>query len=344
MKLTRRGAVGLAASAIAASAMPVSSALARPAVEGVEEAIIVRARPIRAFLPSAPDLRRFGGCLFRGGLVLSAAHPAFGGLSGLSRSADGRIVAITDNAHWLTAQLVSEAGAPSRLEDAVLTPMLAASGRPLHRTRSYDTEALCIEDGVAWVGVERTHEILRFDWRRGVAARAMPVRLPDEVRRLPANRSLEAIGVAPRRSPIAGAVVAIAERSGGADEPTFGLIHGGPRPGLFQYRREDGYDVTDLAFLPDGDMLVLERWYRPWRGVGMRLKRVEAAAIAPGAMVSGKLVLEADLAHEIDNMEGLAIHMEGPRTIVTMVSDDNFSALQRTLLLEFELLGPTAAA
>jgi hypothetical protein len=37
-------------------------------------------------------------------------------------------------------------------------------------------------------------------------------------------------------------------------------------------------------------------------------------------------------------MEGLSVHRAPDRTVVlTLVSDDNFSALQRTLLLQFAL-------
>ena len=39
----------------------------------------------------------------------------------------------------------------------------------------------------------------------------------------------------------------------------------------------------------------------------------------------------------VDNMEALAVSREGGRTIVRIASDDNYLALQRTLLLEFEL-------
>jgi hypothetical protein len=47
----------------------------------------------------------------------------------------------------------------------------------------------------------------------------------------------------------------------------------------------------------------------------------------------------ADLGHEIDNMEGIDAHVtaEG-ETVLTLVSDDNFSLLQRTLLLQFTLV------
>jgi hypothetical protein len=38
-------------------------------------------------------------------------------------------------------------------------------------------------------------------------------------------------------------------------------------------------------------------------------------------------------------MEGLAVHQSGGDTVLTLVSDDNFSPLQRTLLLQFTLAG-----
>jgi hypothetical protein len=340
VNLTRRGALGLSIGAVAA--LTGQGALARPEPVGPGPVSLdIAARPIPALLARAPGQTRFGALAFRGGLVLSAREAAFGGFSGLWRSDDGqRIVAVSDNAHWLTARLQREGGQLAGLTDAVLAPMLGAGGRPLSRTRSYDTEGLAMAGGVAYVGVERSHEVLRFDWAaRGVAARGQPMALPAEARQLPRNRGLEAIGVAPAPSPVAGAVVAISERSAGHDEPTLGLILGGAGPGRFRYRLQDGYEVTDLAFLPQGDMLVLERWYRPWRGLGMRLRRVPAAMLLPGALVEGALLADLDLAHEIDNMEGLAVHQEQGRTILTVISDDNFSMIQRTVLLEFELVG-----
>lgn len=346
---TRRQALAGALPGLALSGVALSG-LALTATPGLAqgdetvddpERITVSARPISAFQPSDPGRRRFGKLEFRSGLQLSGSVRAFGGFSGLWRSPDGtRLVAVSDRGSWLTARLRREGAALAGLDDAILAPMLNASGRPLGRTRSYDVEALSIEGGIAHVAIERTHEILRFDWgRRGIAARGLPVATPPEIKRLPRNRGLEGIGVAPAASPVAGAIVAIAERSGGEADPTLGFIIGGPRPGSFRYLRRDGYDVTDLAFLPDGDMLVLERWYRAWRGVGARLRRVPGRTIEPGATVEGELLLDADLAQEIDNMEALAVHREGTRTLVTLMSDDNFSMLQRTVLLEFELTG-----
>lgn len=333
MRLTRRGAVaGLAA-----------AALARPALAQAPEQpvspITIAMRPLKAFEPRSPEKTRFGELVFRGGHVLTANHPRFGGFSGLWRSPDGvQFVSITDNGFWLTAKARSERGRIVALDEAELAPILGTSGRPLHRSRYFDTESLTIADGVAYIGVERTHDILRFDWAaEGVGARARIVPVPREVKALPSNKGLEAIGVVPAGHPLAGAIVAIAERSGGEDAPTLGVIIGGRQPGLFQLVRHDGFDITDLAFLPGGDMLVLERWYRPLRGVGMRIRKIAGASIKAGALLDGPYLVEADLGQEIDNMEGLSVHRDGGKTILTLISDDNFSIIQRTLLLEFEM-------
>ncbi len=51
-------------------------------------------------------------------------------------------------------------------------------------------------------------------------------------------------------------------------------------------------------------------------------------------------MIEADLAYQIDNMEGIAVHRNSAgETIVTLVSDDNFSIIQRNLLLQFSVVG-----
>ncbi|MEO6783354.1 MAG: esterase-like activity of phytase family protein, partial [Bradyrhizobium sp.] len=74
-------------------------------------------------------------------------------------------------------------------------------------------------------------------------------------------------------------------------------------------------------------------------GVGIRIRRIPLAAVAPGAVVDGPVIFAADLGEEIDNMEGIDAFVtpEGD-TVLTMVSDDNFSLIQRTLLLQFTLL------
>ena len=108
----------------------------------------------------------------------------------------------------------------------------------------------------------------------------------------------------------------------------------------FSVKRSDDFDISDCAVLPPGDLLLLER----------RFSLPRASACACGAFRSPRssrarwstvqLLVEADMAYQIDNMEGLGVHRtaEGA-TVLTLVSDDNFSPIQRTLLLQFTLVG-----
>ncbi len=338
MKL-RASRRGMMAGALAAGIAPLFAGVAQAGLMRPLP-IVIRATPILSFFPRESEQKGFGALLFRGGLQLSSRHDDFGGWSGLWRSPDGRqLVAVSDQASWLTASVTTQGGVPTGLEDGTMAPILGADGRPLWRTKSYDTEGLSIVDGIAHISIERTHEIMRFDWARdGVLARGRSLPLPADVKRLPSNRSLEAVGIVPPGLPASGGIIAIAERSGAMEDPTLGIIVGGAMPGLFQVRRSKGFDITDLAFLPGGDMLLLERWYAPWRGVGMRIRRIAGRDIKPGAMLDGTTLIEADLGYQIDNMEGLSVHREKDRTILTLISDDNFSAIQRTILLEFELV------
>ncbi|MGE0855294.1 MAG: esterase-like activity of phytase family protein, partial [Hyphomicrobiaceae bacterium] len=79
--------------------------------------------------------------------------------------------------------------------------------------------------------------------------------------------------------------------------------------------------------------------FRWLEGVKMRLRRLSVRDIAPGAVLKGEVLLEADMTAEIDNMEAIAAHPEGNGDyVLTLLSDDNFNGfLQRTVLLQFVL-------
>jgi len=94
------------------------------------------------------------------------------------------------------------------------------------------------------------------------------------------------------------------------------------------------------AILPPADLLLLERRFSLLRGLAMRIRRIPLGLIKPDALIDGKPLIVADLAYQIDNMEGIAVHTNAANeTIITLVSDDNFSVIQRNLLLQFALVG-----
>lgn len=331
--LTRRNLL-LGGGALTAVTVAGAALAERPqAFRGVTP-IQVGAQPISHLSNTDPDRTRFGSLSFRSGLSLRSDVSAFGGFSGLWRSPKGQeIVALADNAQILRARVETADGRLSGLSQAMMSPLLLSGGIPARRSRYYDTESLAIAGEVAFVGVERSHSVIRFRRsREGALVEGVPIPVPGSLRELPRNGGLEALAVAPQRSELAGALVGIAE--GGQ-----GFILTGARQGMFEILRSNGYEVTDLAFLDSGDALVLERRFSLLGGFGCRMRRVDSAAMRPGARLDGEVIYQSEASHQIDNMEGLAVHREGANIVVTLISDNNFNTnLQRTLLLEFSLV------
>jgi hypothetical protein len=299
--------------------------------------------------------KTFGEFDFAGGLVLTSPNRQFGGLSGIDIRADGKsFVAISDTGYWFIGTLEREDGRLVGLGDTQWAPMLNAKGQPFGTKNRSDAEGLRLATingrEVAYVSFEQANE-LRLYRPKGsgpdalALARPEVVKFPRAGRKIVGNRGLETVSLAPKDGPLAGAPVLVAERSLDPAGNHRAWIVGGPQAGAFSVVRSGDYDVTDGAFLPNGDLLILERRVVVPYGVGMRLRRLSGDAIRPGALVDGPVVLEADMLSQIDNMEGLAVSTDPEgRTRVTLVSDDNLSLLQRTLILEFIWQGPTDGA
>jgi hypothetical protein len=303
--------------------------------------IAVEAKSIATFSARSPDQRRFGKLEYLGGLELKSSHRAFGGFSAIRVAPDGEhFVSLTDKGWWLTGRIVNEHGRPAGIAEATMAPMLGPDSRTLAARGWSDTESLAEQDGWLYVGIEGVNRIVRFDFvGQGLLARAEVVSAPPDISHLPSNKGLEALTFAPRDSKLAGALIGFSERGLDANGNLKAFLIGGAGPGQFSVKRRDDFDISDSATLPSGDVLLLERRFSLWTGFAIRLRRIAISDIASGALVDGTDLLFAGLGYEIDNMEGLSVHLDSNRdTVLTLISDDNFSVLQRTVLLQFKLV------
>ena len=218
--------------------------------------------------------------------------------------------------------------------------MIGPDGRPITARGWFDSESIALDGSFVYIGLERVNQVLRFDFSKGFTrSRGEVVPMPPAAKKLPFNKGLEALVFVPKGMPLAGTLIAISERGLDAQGNLIAFLVGGPTPGQFSVRRTDNVDVSDAVLLPSGDLLILERKFSWLGGLGIRIRRIPLKSLAPGAVVEGPSIFNADLGQEIDNMEGIDAHMtaEGD-TVLTMVSDDNFSIIQRTLLLQFKLV------
>jgi hypothetical protein len=303
-----------------------------------QAAIKISAKPIDRFDPGDPSRHRFGALEFRGGLVLTSRYKLFGGISALRMQPDGaNFIALSDHGLWLRGRIVYAGNRPAAIEDAVMAPILDAKGKKADR---WDTESIAEDGGFLYVGIEGRDSIMRFDYgKKGFLARAEPVPIPPDIENLPSNKGLEALVFVPRSHPLGGTLIAFSERGLNKSGNLKAFLIGGPAPGTFSVQRTQEYDISDASLLPDGDLLILERKFFLQEGVSIRLRRIRLNDIKPGSVVDGPIMLEAEGREEIDNMEALSVHRSASGAIIlTMMSDDNYSIVQHTLLLQFELI------
>lgn len=288
--------------------------------------------------PDDPAARRAGALTFLGGVALDSRDPAFGGFSALLVEGE-RFTLLSDGGNLLRFRM----GPNWRPRGVRFDPLPAGPGTGW-RKEERDAEAVAVDpqDGRVWVAFENGNQIWRYapDFARGERWRAPPAMV-----RWPRGGGAEAM--TRLRD---GRFVAISEwgrpprgRNRRRPPGRAGLVFAGDpvEPGAeaarFAYRPERGYDPVDMAELPDGRMVVLERGFDlpfRWR---TRLALVERGAVRAGAVVQGRTVARLDAPLVTDNFEGMAVVREGGATIVWLLSDDNKLVLQRTLLLKFRL-------
>jgi hypothetical protein len=303
--------------------------------------IEVKARPLPSLDTRDHQHVRFGSLEYRSGLILTSSFRGFGGLSGIRLDPRGeRFISFSDKGTWFTGRIVYSGREMTSLADVEAAPMIGPDGRPITARGWFDSESIALDGSFVYIGLERVNQVLRFDFSKGFTrSRGEVVPMPPAAKKLPFNKGLEALVFVPKGMPLAGTLIAMSERGLDAQGNLIAFLVGGPTPGQFSVRRTDNFDISDAVLLPSGDLLILERKFSWLGGLGIRIRRIPLKSLAPGAVVEGPSIFNADLGQEIDNMEGIDAHVtaEG-ETVLTMVSDDNFSMLQRTLLLQFTLV------
>lgn len=303
--------------------------------------ITVHSRPITEFRIGSHE-RRFGPLEFVGGLEMTASSRKFGSMSSFRfRSPGGEFIGVADTGLWFFGRVARDTeGRPSGFKDFRVEPIADPDGQITGDKWTTDAEGIAVLGDVASVGFEREHRI--SEYRIGREGMKGPLRHLDflvpayELRR---NGGFETVVHAPEDHPLEGALVALAEKSVDKAGNIFAAVLEGPKKGVFTVVRHDDFDITDGAFLPDGDLLLLERYFSPASGVAMRLRRIDGSTIGSGAVVDGPVLLTADMGYQIDNMEGLDVwRRDDGASMISILSDDNQSFFQRNIYVEFRLM------
>ncbi len=211
------------------------------------------------------------------------------------------------------------------------------AGRTALKKKLIDIESLTRdpESGRIWVGYEGTNTIERLE---SDLTGAESVR-PDELRAWPSNSGPESMA---RLSD--GRFIVIAEGSADYWDGDFPALLfksdpiENPDPMVFRFAAPEGYRPVDAAELPDGRVLVLVRDFVFGVPPTFNVKLVVAdpAEIEADGVWRGEEIAVISAPELEDNYEGIAIL---PRTDdgaldIWLISDDNGTSFQRTMLLK----------
>jgi hypothetical protein len=273
-----------------------------------------------------------------GGLVIDAAALGGGGFSGVHLVPDLTLTLISDRGHWAEARLLLDGLTPVGLHPLRHGPLRDEAGKPIPRGFAADAEALARRpDGTWLVAFERRHRIRAY---RRLDGPGLYVAAPPGLEAAPPNGGLESLAVLQD-----GRLFTIAETFTPPDRPELRHAWLGV-PGRWTslyWQPAPGFHPTDAAILPDGRALVLERRFSLLGGFSARLVMTAHDALRSareGAVLRGETILmlnDAPLPSE--NWEAVAVTRFGDQTLVALISDDNESVLQRSLLLLFAWRG-----
>lgn len=291
------------------------------------EQLDILAQPI-PLNPEDPGQQTVGKLRYVQGWALKSRHERFGGFSGLVLEGK-KLTAISDQGDWLTATF--DPRAKTLFSDVGLHPF-SASSASMSKIQ-LDAESLLRSGDEYLVAFEQRHR-LEFASPAG-HNRPWTWAAPEDLSSLPSNGGLEAISWTQD-----GRLLAFAER--GPD--TAGWLPvwliGQDAVSDLSFRPARNFAPTDAALLPNGDILVLARFFSISEGVAIKLYRIKGSDIQPGAALEGEEIAHLSPPLSVDNMEGLEVATAADGTpLVYMLSDDNFSARQRTLLMIFALDG-----
>ncbi len=282
--------------------------------------------------PARPQLRHVGGLEFLGAWELGSGNQDFGGISALTALDDGRFVGVSDAGTLIGFGLTND----DRIDRPFIVPLPDAFGK--HRTyEDRDSESIAYDriSGKFWVGYEAKAAIRRFSRS---FARVEAVARPEPMRHWLFNSGAEAMVRFPNGH--------FAVFSEGRVNPKNGnqalMFDGDPTESgthyfTFNYMPPAGYRITDARQLPDGRLLTLNRRLGFPDGLSAIVAIFDPAEIKPGAMITPMPIATLKSPLLVDNMEGLAITQSQGRTLIWLISDNNFNFFQRTILMKFAL-------
>jgi hypothetical protein len=275
-------------------------------------------------------------------LRLTSKDVRFGGWSALEVKANGEIRLLSDRAFVLHGRFQQDSdGAVEGIEEARIGVLRDHDSEAALRKRG-DSEGLArLKNGRHVVSFELEPRLQFYDFDL-LGESALPTDAPRlaQVEKLSTNAELEAVTVLTDGSILAGS-----ERGfGGGDDAVLWRVPPDAKSGdaaiepLTTIKLPENFNLTELAAAPDGSIYALFRSYLPILGARAQVWRYALIEENGITRAKGEKLAALQTPFPVDNYEGMAVVPApdgGQRLYV--ISDDNYRAEQKTILLIFDV-------
>lgn len=294
-----------------------------------------------------------GGVYLKDGYILTNYKDIrFGEWSGMAFDEKGDLILVSDRGAYLKSSIVDENG----VQNFINTTIGKISVDDNTKTTK-DFEELAIFNGSCFISDEFLYQILRYE-NCDFGRAPITIKTPDWKSELSYNKGIEAFDIN-----LEGKFLAIAEYDKNKKDTS---IHKAYYWSLesnytqinslkeFTYLSKEGYGVSGLKFLKNGDLLVLERYYEKKFGSVaenyeidikyVKKQEIESAIEVENAQVKGKSIIHIDNESisgkygYADNFESIAVKEGNNSTSIYILTDDNRAPFERSMLLEFEII------
>jgi hypothetical protein len=276
----------------------------------------------------------------------------FGGLSSMLFSSKVvnklQFEVISDQGHFGVLEAPDAMAATPQTQgtsSVIMLPTRGPDGAPLTGSSDVDSEGMARTPEGRMISLERNHRLLRITDGAAFRGQAtVPGPALTGFEGLEPNGGMEALTALPDGRYLASAEYGRADQGPEAKlKPPFwifSLNQKGPIAPIGNFQNTGGFGVTEARVM-DNDLWLLKREYDVTTKVNKaRLERCPLAGVMAGVPVC-TLELALEPPFVMDNYEGMQIFKQAGTgdLYFYILSDDNFSAEQRTIMLAFRLRG-----
>ena len=151
-----------------------------------------------------------------------------------------------------------------------------------------------------------------------------------EIKKLPYNESYESVRMLEN-----GDILAVPEYYIPAKQKNMMFYLYAPKTDIlktFFLVPSDGHYITDVNILNNGDFITLERSFSILTGISIQMRHIKRADLFGKNPADGEVIFRMASGEGVDNLEGMAVIHSDNGNYLYVISDDNFTSLQDTII------------